>query len=95
MEKWCSVKDVAGIMRCSKDTARRRMESMPGVINAGTQGRRQLLVPERNVEDWLRNRQVHPWPEAPEADARVIRIPRSKSGRMARINRRTGKLEAV
>ena len=90
MEKWCSVKDVAGIMRCSTDTARRRMEQMPDAVNAGTEGRRQLLVPERNVEDWLRNRQVQTLPE-------IVRLPapRGKDGKMARINRRTRKLEAV
>lgn len=88
MEKWCSVKDVAGIMRCSTDTARRRMEQMPDATNVGTPGRRQLLVPERNVEDWLRNRQVRNVPE-------IVRIPKSRNGKLARMNRRTGKLEAV
>ena len=92
MEQWYKTADVAGIMGCSYDTARARMQEMPGVINVGSQKRRQLMVPETDLEDWFRNHRVITRVE--------IQLPKkvrliSKEGKMARIDRRTGKLKAV
>ena len=88
MERWYKVSDVSGLMGCSYDTARARMKEMPGVINVGTQKRQQLMVPEFGLEDWLRNHRV----------TRVtIELPPMRlraDGKLARMNRRTGKLEA-
>ena len=88
-EIWFTVPDVAGIMGCSYDTARSRMEEMENVINVGSQKRRQLMVPESSLEDWFRSHRIRR--EQPV----VRKIPRSSTGRMARIDRRTGKLVAV
>lgn len=89
MERWYSVKEAAEIMRCGPDTARARMEKMPDVVNVGTPGRRQLMVPESSIEDWFRNHRV--------TQARVIRpaVKARKDGKIARMDRRTGKLKAV
>ena len=92
MDIWYRVKDVAQIMGCSEDTARARMKEMNGVINVGSEKRRQLMVPETDLEDWFRNHRVITRVE--------IQIPKkvrliSKDGKMARMDRRTGKLKAV
>ena len=58
MDKWYRVQDVAEIMCCGSDTARARMKEMPDVINAGSEKRQQLMVPESNIEDWFRNHRV-------------------------------------
>ena len=91
MEHILRVKDVAEILGCSCDTARARMAEMPGVINVGSRHRRQLMVPEGGLEDWLRNHRVEKRQEIQQA----IRIPRCKNGKLARMDRRTGKLVAV
>ena len=87
-EQWYTVRDVSIIMRCSYDTARSRMEEMPDCINVGSQKRRQLMVPQINLEDWLRNHRI-------ETARPAMEIPKSKSGKIARMDRRTGKLIAV
>lgn len=88
MDKWYRVSDVAEIMHCSSDTARARMKQMADVINVGSERRQQLMVPESSLEDWLRNHRI---------SARVeIVMPRygiRNDGKLARMNRRTGKLE--
>ena len=89
MEALLRVKDVADLMGCSYDTARTRMESMPGVMNVGSEKRRQLMVPAKSLEDWVCNHKIHAWPEPIVITGRR----NSPGGRIARINRRTGKLE--
>jgi hypothetical protein len=90
-EIWFTVPDVARIMGCSYDTARSRMQEMTDVINVGSAKRRQLMVPENSLQDWFRNHRI-----AEERPAeRNIKIPRSSTGKIARIDRRTGKLKAV
>lgn len=87
MDNWYSVKKVAQLMDCSDDTARNRMKDMPGVINVGSAKRRQLMVPEYGLEDWLRNhRMTTVRIEVPQMKLR-------KDGKIARIDRRTGKLK--
>ena len=89
MDNWYSVKKVSELMDCSADTARMRMKEMPGVINVGTAKRRQLMVPEYGLEDWLRNhRMTTVRIEVPQMKLR-------KDGKIARIDRRTGRLQAV
>ena len=86
MEALLRVKDVAGLMGCSYDTARSRMKDMPGVMNVGSEKRRQLVVPERGMIDWMANHRM---------EVRELPVYISGSGgRMARIDRRTGKLTA-
>lgn len=90
MDKWYRVSDVAEIMGCSNDTARARMKEMADVINVGTETRRQLMVPEYSLEDWMRNHRIT------ITQIRIV-VPEhtmSKDGKLARISRRTGKLEA-
>ena len=89
MDRWFKVADVAETMGCSYDTARARMKEMPGVINVGSAKRQQLMVPEYGLEDWLMNHRMA---------TVTIRLPEMRlrrDGKIARINRRTGKLEAV
>ena len=85
MEQLYSVPAVASMMGCSYDTARMRMKEMPGVINVGTARRQQLMVPESGIRDWLQN---HRMPER----VRPMTVTISADGKMARIDRRTGKL---
>ena len=88
MNNWYSVKKVSELMDCSYDTARARMKQMPGVINVGSAKRRQLMVPEYGLEDWLRNHRVMTVRvELPQMKLR-------KDGKIARIDRWTGKLQA-
>ena len=87
MERWYNVKETAEVMRCGVDTARARMKQMPGVINVGSATRRQLMVPEYGLEDWLRNHRVTTVRvELPQMKLR-------KDGKIARMDRRTGKLK--
>ena len=87
MDNWYSVKRVSELMDCSYDTARARMKQMPGVINVGSATRRQLMVPEYGLEDWLRNHRVTTVRvEMPQMKLR-------KDGKIARMDRRTGKLK--
>lgn len=96
MERWYRVPDVAELMGCSYDTARERMAEMPGVINVGSKKRRQLMVPQYGLEDWLRNHRMDNRTERrTEPAVRRVKVPKSTSGRMARMDRRTGKLVAV
>ena len=96
MERWYRVPDVAEILGCSTDTARARMAEMPEVINVGSKKRRQLMVPQHGLDDWLRNHRMdHRTEYRPEPAMKQVRIPKSTSGRMARMDRRTGKLVAV
>ena len=87
-ELWYTVSDVALIMNCCHDTARARMEEMPECINVGNQKRRQLMVPQSSLEDWLRNHRITQVKKMDE-------LPRNSSGKMTRMDRRTGKLVAV
>lgn len=87
-EIWFTVPDVARIMGCSYDTARNRMEEMSNVINVGSAKRRQLMVTESSLQDWFRNHRI-----AQEKPA--VNIIRCSSGKLARMDRRTGKLKAV
>ena len=80
-----SVPAVAQLMGCSYDTARMRMQQMDGVMNVGSTKRRQLMVTEEALQNWLRN---HMMPAAP----RPLTVTISSDGKMARIDRRTGKL---
>lgn len=80
-----SVKAVSELMGCSYDTARMRMQEMAGVINVGSEKRRQLMVPEEGLRDWLHN---HRMPER----VRPMTVTISADGKMARIDRRSGKL---
>lgn len=89
MDKWYNVKSVAELMDCSYDTARARMKHMAGVINVGSAKRQQLMVPEYGLEDWMRShRIVTVRIEMPKMKLR-------KDGKIARMDRRTGKLKAV
>ena len=85
MEQMYTVSRIAGLLGCSTDTARARMKEMPGVMNVGSAKRRQLMVPESGLQDWLRNHRMA------EAE-RPLRVTISADGKMARIDRRTGKL---
>ena len=88
MDKMYRVKDVARILGCGTDTARARMAEMPGVVNVGSDGRRQLMVPEYGIEDWLRNRRMN--------NARPLQVmPGGGRGKTPRRDRRTGRLQAV
>lgn len=80
-----SVKAVADLMGCSYDTARMRMQEMPGVMNVGSEKRRQLMVPEDGLRDWLHNHRMQTAP-------RPMKVTISADGKMARIDRRSGKL---
>lgn len=84
MENLLRVKDISVLMGCSYDTARARMKDMPGVVNVGTEKRQQLMVPLAGLKDWLANHRM-------EARQLPVFIP-GPDGRMARIDRRTGKL---
>lgn len=86
-EPWLRVSDVAEILGCSYDTARARMAEMPEVINVGSAKRRQLMVPMWGLEDWMRNHRMRP------AEP-VMKIPRCRGGKLARMDRRTGRLVA-
>jgi len=88
MDNWYNVKKVSELMDCSYDTARARMKHMAGVINVGSAKRQQLMVPEYGLEDWLRNHRmsVNVQREMPPMKLR-------KDGKIARIDRRTGKLK--
>ena len=86
MEQLYGVPAIAKLMGCSYDTARARMKEMPGVMNVGTARRQQLMVPESGIRDWLTN---HRMPERP----RPLTVTISADGKMARIDRRTGKLK--
>jgi len=91
-----SVKAVAEMMGCSNDTARQRMRQMTGVMNVGTERRHQLMVTEESLDTWLRNHRMTR-PEAiivPDPEPRRMRVTISADGKMARIDRRTGKLTA-
>ena len=89
MDNWYSVKKVSELMDCSPDTARARMKEMPGVINVGSEKRQQLMVPESDIENWLRNHRITTVRiEMPQMKLR-------KDGKIARIDRRTGRLQAV
>ena len=90
MDKWYRVPDVAELMGCSNDTARARMEEMRDVINVGSEKRRQLMVPESSVEDWLRNHRI-----CTKVEIIMPKCRMNKSGKIARMDRRTGKLKAV
>ena len=90
MEKWYRPKEVAEILKCEVDTARARMKEMPGVINVGSEKRQQLMVPESSVEDWLRNHRITTRIEFVMPEYRM-----NRSGKIARMDRRTGKLKAV
>ena len=90
MDKWYRVQDVAEVMGCSSDTARARMKEMHDVINVGSEKRQQLMVPEASLEDWLRNHRV-----CTKVEIIMPRCRMSKSGKIARMDRRTGKLKAV
>ena len=90
MDKWYRVQDVAEVMGCSSDTARSRMKEMRDVINVGSEKRQQLMVPESSVEAWLRNHRICTKVEIFMPKCRI-----SKSGKIARMDRRTGKLKAV
>ena len=91
LDQWYKVSDVARIMGCSNDTARTRMKEMPGVINVGSQKRQQLMVPESGLMDWLRNHRMVTRVEFTMPKMKLI----GKDGKLARIDRRTGKLKAV
>ena len=91
MEQMYTVKAVAELMGCSNDTARMRMKQMPGVMNVGTAQRQQLMVPESGIEDWIRNHRMEP--ARPVRKRPVMRVTISADGKMARIDRRTGKLK--
>lgn len=96
MERWYNVKETAEVMRCGVDTARARMEQMPDVVNVGTTGRRILMVPESNLDDWFRNHrmtQVKAITPRARTASRTVKV--SSNGKLARIDRRTGKLAAV
>lgn len=89
MDNWYSVKKVSELMDCSPDTARARMKEMPGVINVGSAKRRQLMVPEYGLEDWLRNHRIT------TVRIEMPKMKLRKDGKIARIDRRTGRLQAV
>lgn len=84
MENLLRVKDISMMMGCSYDTARARMKEMPGVMNVGTEKRRQLMVPLAGLRDWMANHRM-------EVKQLPAFIP-GPDGRMARMDRRTGKL---
>ena len=87
MDNWYKVRAVAELMDCSYDTARERMKQMAGVINVGSAKRQQLMVPEYGLEDWLRNHRITTVRvELPQMKLR-------KDGKLARMDRRTGKLK--
>lgn len=90
MDRWYRVQDVAEVMGCSSDTARARMKEMHDVINVGSEKRQQLMVPESSVEDWLRNHRI-----CTKVEIFMPKCRMSKSGKIARMDRRTGKLKAV
>lgn len=84
-----SVKTVAEILDCSPDTAKKRMKDMQDVIDVGTPKRSQLMVPKASLEDWIRNHRI--------ATVRIT-VPEfklSRDNRLARMDRRTGKLKAI
>ena len=85
MEQLYSVPAVAKMMGCSNDTARMRMKEMPGVMNVGSVRRQQLMVPESGIRAWVAN---HRMPEP----VKPMTVTISADGKMARIDRRTGKL---
>lgn len=84
-EQWLKVSDVAAVMGCSYDTARARMAEMPDVVNVGSERRRQLMVPQHGLEDWMRNHRIG-------TVIRAAEVPRCGGNRMARMDRRTGRL---
>jgi hypothetical protein len=89
MEQMLSAKTVAKIMECSMDTARKRMKEMRDVIDVGTPKRSLLMVPQTSLEDWFRNHRI--------ATVRIT-VPEfklSRDNRLARMDRRTGKLKAI
>ena len=90
MDKWYKVKEVAEVMGCSEDTARSRMKEMPGVINVGSEKRQQLMVPESGMEDWLRNHRI-----STRMEIVMPKYGMDRNGKIARMDRRTGKLKAV
>ena len=90
MDKWYRVKEVAEVMGCGEDTARARMKEMPGVINVGSERRQQLMVPEYGLEDWFRNHRI-----STRVEIAMPKFNMSRSGKIARMDRRTGKLKAV
>lgn len=83
---------VAKLMGCSNDTARMRMQEMAGVMNVGSAKRRQLLVTEEALDDWLRAHRLQRAETIVVPDPRPMRVTISADGKMARIDRRTGKL---
>lgn len=90
MENWLNVKSVMTILNCCEDTARARMEEMRDVVNVGTQKRRQLMVSESALQDWLRNHRI-----SARVEIVVPKFGMNKDGKLARMDRRTGKLKAV
>ena len=90
MEKWYRPKEVAEILSCQVDTARAWMAEMPNVINVGSEKRQQLMVPESDIENWLRNHRV-----TTRVEIRMPEYRMNRSGKIARMDRRTGKLKAV
>ena len=88
-----SVKAVAELLGCSNDTARARMRQMAGVMNVGTARRHQLMVTEEALDLWLNeHRMARPGAVSVPAERPRTRVTISADGKMARIDRRTGKL---
>ena len=85
MENMLSVKTIALMMDCHPDTARERMQEMPGCVNVGSEKRRQLLVPLSGLREWLVNHRV-------TAMTMPVHMG-SQDGRMARKDRRTGEIK--
>ena len=86
MEALLRVKDVACITGWSEDTARLKMQEMPGVMNLGSTKRRQLAVKESTLANWLADRAIY------RPDPPIIKPSGHSSGKMARRDRRTGEL---
>lgn len=91
-----SVSAVAELMGCSNDTARQRMRQMAGVMNVGTARRHQLMVTEEALDEWLKDHRMMRAESIvvpdPNPRPRPMRVTISADGKMARIDRRTGKL---
>ena len=79
-----TVKTIALMMDCHPDTARERMQEMPGCVNVGSEKRRQLLVPLSGLREWLASHRV-------QAITMPVHLG-SQDGRMARKDRRTGEI---
>ena len=80
-----TVNTVSLMMGCCPDTARERMEEMPGCVNVGSEKRRQLLVPLSGLREWLACHRVA-----------ALNMPvhmGNQNGRIARKDRRTGEIK--